>query len=77
MLRAELHGELVDREANAARVNERQKYLFERAEAQTHQSSAHERAAASAAYLEAALQSLDVHVQQPQVGCEALYAASG
>lgn len=73
-LRAELQGELIDREANSARIYERQKYLFERSEALSGQSSAHERAAASAAYLESALLALDVHLQPVGGGCEALAA---
>ena len=73
VLRSELHGELVDREANAVRVNERQRVLFERQEALAGQSSAHERAQASAAYLEAALVSLDVNAHSVGLGCEALY----
>ena len=76
ILRSELHGELVDREANAARVNERQRYLFERHEALAGQTTAHQRAQASAAYLEAALVSLDVHTNTPGHGCELLYEES-
>tara|TARA_X000001036_G_scaffold172474_1_gene163020 strand:- start:1208 stop:1594 length:387 start_codon:yes stop_codon:yes gene_type:complete len=71
-LRAELQLELIDREANSARVHERQKYLFERQEALSGQSTAFERAAASAAYLESALLALDVHVQHVSPGCELL-----
>lgn len=72
VLRAEVHGELVDREANAARVAERQRFLFERSAAQMGQSSAGDRAAASAAFVEAALVTLCPHPQQMSAGCEQL-----
>lgn len=75
-LRAELHGELVDREANAARIWDRQKYLFERAEALSGMSSAHQRAAASAAYLEAALVTLDPTPTPHAVDSKVLHAQS-
>ena len=57
-LRAEMHAELVDREANAARVAERQRVLFERGSALAGQAGAQERAYASAAFVEAAVASL-------------------
>ena len=76
LLRSELHGELVDREANAARVNERQRCIFEREQALAGQSTAHARAQASAAYLEAALVSLDVHTHSVGHGCQVLYTAA-
>jgi len=76
LLRSELHSELVDREANAARVHERQRFLFEKQSALEGQLVAHDRAAASAAYLEAALVSLDVNTQTAAHGCEVLYAAA-
>lgn len=76
LLRSELHDELVDREANAARVNDRQRFLFERQCALDGQLHAHDRAAASAAYLEGALVALDVNTQTAGHGCEVLYDAS-
>lgn len=74
VLKAELHCEAVDREANAARVAERQRFLFERAVALPGQSEASERASASAAFVEAALASLCPHDLLPAAGCEALAA---
>ena len=74
VLKAELHCEAVDREANAARVAERQRFLFERAVALPGQSDASERASASAAFVEAALASLCPHGLPPAAGCEALTA---
>lgn len=74
VLKAELHCEAVDREANAARVAERQRFLFERAVALPGQGDASERASASAAYVEAALASLCPHTLPPAAGCEALAA---
>ena len=71
-LRSELHCELVDREANAARVIERQRFLFERSTAQPGQSSAAERASASALYVEAALVALCPHSTPRSPGCTQL-----
>lgn len=71
-LRAEMHAELVDREANAARVAERQRFLFERQAAQHGQSAAADRAAQSAAFVEAALVSLCPHPTRPSPGCKQL-----
>lgn len=73
-LRSEVHAELVDREANAARVAERQRFLFERHTAQMGQASAAERAAQSAALVEAALVSLCPHTTQQAAGCAQLAA---
>lgn len=73
-LRAELHCEQVDREANAARISERQRFLFERSAAQPGQASAAERAAASAAFVEAALVSLCPHSTPRSPGCDQLAA---
>ena len=73
LLRSELHGELVDREANAARVKERQRYIFDGLSALDGQATAYERAHASAAYVEAALVSLDVNAQTAGHGCETLF----
>lgn len=71
-LRAEVHAELVDREANAARVAERQRFLFERAVALPGQLSASDRAGASAAFVEAALVALCPQTTTPSHGCEQL-----
>ena len=71
-LRAEMHCELVDREANAARVAERQRFLFERSMAQPGQASAAERASASALYVEAALVALCPHSTPRSPGCDQL-----
>lgn len=71
-LRAEMHAELVDREANAARVAERQRFLFERAAAQHGQAAAGDRAAQSAAFVEAALVSLCPHTTHISLGCAQL-----
>ena len=73
-LRSEMHAELVDREANAARVAERQRFLFERHTAQAGQASAAERAAQSAAFVEAALVSLCPHITPQSAGCAQLAA---
>ena len=74
-LRAEVHAELVDREANAARVAERQRFLFERSAALPGQLSASERAGASAAFVEAALVALCPQTAVTSSGCEQLSAA--
>ena len=71
-LRAEMHAELVDREANGARVAERQRFLFERHAAQNGQASAADRAAQSAAFVEAALVSLCPHTTPHSPGCAQL-----
>lgn len=68
LLRQEMHAEQVDREANAARVAERQRFLFERSLAQPGQSAAGERAVASASFVEAALASLCPHASQKSPG---------
>ena len=73
-LRSEMHTELVDREANAARVAERQRFLFERSSAQNGQAVAAERAAQSAAFVEAALVSLCPHTASQSPGCSQLAA---
>lgn len=77
ILRAEMHGEQVDREANAARVAERQRFLFERSVAQSGQATAAEKAMASAAYVEAALASLCPHVGHVSPGAAQLGEARG
>ena len=76
ILRAELHCEAVDREANAARISDRQRFLFERAVALPGQAEASDRAAASASYVEAALASLCPHNVAHMPGCEALEACN-
>ena len=74
-LRSEVHCELVDREANAARITERQRFLFERTCAQPGQSAANDRAFASAAYVEAAMVALCPHPAPPSSGCDQLASA--
>lgn len=69
MLRTEINDELVDREANAARIAERQQFLFQRASAVPGQLGAAERAVASATYVESALVALCPHVNHPMPGC--------
>ena len=76
VLRAEVHAELVDREANAARVAERQRFLFERSVALPGQLSACDRAGASAAFVEAALVALCPQTTVPSPGCEQLKSAA-
>eukprot|EP00662_Eupelagonemidae_sp_cell21_P034308 gene34308-59036_t len=67
-----MRAELVDRQANAARVADRQRALFERGVAQSGQLQASERAKASAGYIEAALTTLcPFSVAQPG-GCNEL-----
>jgi hypothetical protein len=68
VLRQEMHAEQVDREANAARVAERQRFLFERAVSQPGQAAAGERAVASASFVEAALASLCPHITEKSPG---------
>ena len=68
-VRAAMHEELVDREANAARIQDRQRLLFDRANAQEGQLSAHDRAALSANYVEAALGALCPQPAGPAAGC--------
>lgn len=68
VLRQEMHAEQVDREANSARVAERQRFLFERAASQPGQSAAGERAVASASFVEAALASLCPHISEKSPG---------
>lgn len=77
IMRAEMHGEQVDREANSARIADRQRFLFERAVAQSGQSTAAEKAVASAAYVEAALASLCPHVGNTSPGSAQLAEAAG
>ena len=69
LLRSELHDELVDREA-ARRASTTASASSSSANALDGQLHAHDRAAASAAYLEAALVALDVNTQTAGHGCE-------
>ena len=73
-LRSEVHHELVDREANAARVCDRQRFLFERSASLPGQSNAGDRAAASAAFVEAALIALCPHNTTQLSGSDQLAA---
>ena len=73
-LRAEIHSELIDVAANAARVADRQRALFERHQALSGQLSAHDRAAASASYVEAALAALCPNGHTRSSGCDQLAA---
>lgn len=69
---SEMRADLIDREANAARREERQRVLFERAHSQSGQDS-NERALTSARYVEAALASLCPHFpNRPNGGCDLL-----
>jgi len=69
VMRSEMHFELVDREANAARVVERQRFLYERPVAQNGLSQAFDRAASSASFVQAALVALCPHTNPPSRGC--------
>lgn len=68
LLVCESQSDQVDREANSARIADRQRFLFERQQAQSGQAAAAERAAASAAYVESALCSLCPYVTQTSSG---------
>tara|TARA_B100000575_G_scaffold30381_1_gene20460 strand:+ start:911 stop:1321 length:411 start_codon:yes stop_codon:yes gene_type:complete len=72
MLRNEAHIDQVDREANAARVAERQRFLYDRVSTAPGKANAYERAPASAAYVEAALVALCPHTNAPSRGCETI-----
>jgi len=74
VLRAEMHSELIDVAANAARVAERQSVLFERAQALNGSASACDRAGASASFVESALHSLCPHNYSRSPGCDQLAA---
>ncbi len=83
---AEMRSDLIDREANAARREERQRILFERAQlaaksetassAQTpavYAQESHERSLGYSRYVEAALASLCPHYpNRPNMGCSAI-----
>lgn len=57
-LRVEVASELVDVAAHSARVQDRQRILFERSNALSGQAAAHERAASATAMVEASLQAI-------------------
>tara|TARA_B100002052_G_C15296979_1_gene339314 strand:+ start:64 stop:468 length:405 start_codon:yes stop_codon:yes gene_type:complete len=63
-LRAELQEELIAREANAARVAEKQRAAFDTSSALPGALHGLDRAAASAAFIDVALRALDVHAQK-------------
>lgn len=69
---SEMHAELVDREANSARVSERQRFLFERNSSLPGQSTAADRAVGAVHYVEAALVALCPHESASGGGCEQL-----
>ena len=71
-LRSEIHFELIDFSANSARVSERQRALFERSQHSTAQLSAHDRATASAAFVESALLALCPSTHSVSPGCQQL-----
>tara|TARA_X000001036_G_scaffold37793_1_gene30603 strand:- start:3268 stop:3705 length:438 start_codon:yes stop_codon:yes gene_type:complete len=70
IMRNEMHVDVVDREANAARIAERQRFLFERSSANQQRSSSFEYAPASASYVEAALVALCTHTHAPSRGSQ-------
>jgi hypothetical protein len=73
LVQEEMTRDLIDREANAAKREERQRLLFERPTAQNGQLNAHDRASASARYAELAIASLCPHTSnRPAPGCEEL-----
>lgn len=76
LLRSETHIDQVDREANAARVAERQRFLYDRLSTAPGKANAAEHASASAAYVEAALVALCPHTNAPSRGCEIASKAS-
>lgn len=75
-LKAEMHAELVDREANAARVQERQRFLFERSTSLPGQSTAADRAIGAVHHIEAALVALCPHNAPRFTGCDQLAEAA-
>jgi len=74
VLREEIRSDMVDREANAARVAERQRILFGRTCALAGQLSSNDSAATSANYIEKALSSLCPNYGGLSSGCERLRA---
>lgn len=75
ILQMEVRADLVDREANAARVMEKQRFLFERSHARQGVGIAHDNACASVAFIEAALMSLDARPPVAHAGTTRLEAA--
>ena len=74
-IRREVHDELIDREANAARIIDRQRTLFERSGLDG-QLSAHERAIASANFVESAIAALCPNPPAHSADCELVRANS-
>lgn len=74
-IRREIHDELIDREANAARIIDRQRALFERSGLDG-QLSAHERAIASANFVESAIAALCPNPPPHSSDCEVVRANS-
>lgn len=73
ILSMEMHHELVDREANAARTADRQRYIFERSSALTGQLSAFDKASQSTAFVESAVANLCPYAtNNPSTGCHSL-----
>jgi hypothetical protein len=69
----EMHHELVDREANAARTADRQRYIFERSSALAGQLSAFDKASQSTAFVESAVANLCPYAtNNPSTGCHSL-----
>lgn len=69
----EMHHELVDREANAARAADRQRYIFERSSALPGQLTAYEKARQSTAFVESAVANLCPYASSaPSNGCHSL-----
>ncbi len=75
ILQMEVRADLVDREANAARVMEKQRFLFERSHARQGIGIAHDNASASVAFVEAALVGLDARLPLAHAGTTRLEAA--
>jgi hypothetical protein len=69
----EMHHELVDREANAARTSDRQRYIFERSSALSGQLSAFDKASQSTAFVESGVANLCPYASNaPSTGCHSL-----
>ena len=68
LLRAAVQGELVDREANSARILDRQRVIFDNLSAKTPSSVAFDRAAIAVQSIESELAKLDAyHLVSPEV----------
>jgi hypothetical protein len=72
VLRTEMELDRIDREANSARIVERQKFLFERTGTVPGKALSFERAFASAAFVEQALVNLCTHANFPSRGSQLL-----